>query len=102
MDLLLSRLTQIRLISSEIDFKKKEDKKDKKEEKKDKKKDKEKEKEKEKEDKKVIQIDPEILTVSTYGAILKCSSSFFGSTLEESLQSVLKQKDNILIGDDFR
>ncbi len=100
MDLLLSRLTQIRLISSEIDFKKKEDKKDKKEEKKDKKKDKE--KEKEKEEKKVIEIDPEILTVSTYGAILKCSSSFFGSTLEESLQSVLKQKDNILIGDDFR
>ena len=68
----------------------------KKEEKKDKKRD------KDKEEKKLVELDPEILTAQSFGAIIRCSSLRSCSVAREALEKVLKVQEKILIAEDYR
>lgn len=85
----LSKMDQVLQSQETGDGKKKEEKKEKK-------------KDKDKEEKKLVELDPEILTAPNFGAIIRCSSLRSCSVAREALEKVLKVKEKILIAEDYR
>ena len=77
------------LLSQEVDGKKKEEKKDKK-------------KDKDKDEHKAIELDPEILTVTSIGGIVRCSSSYSCLIARDALEKVMKTKGTLLVAEGYR